>query len=310
MNMNDEAVRNNTGLYAPSERQFSEALAPEGLSSNVPSPDTSVASEAQESGFLVTLDVYQGPFDALLGMIANKRLELTEVSLSSITEEFIAYVRQLNFEDSLDEASAFLDVAAVLIEAKSAALLPGGADGEHDEQSMEALRERDLIFARLLQYKAFKRAGDDFRARLLANAGRFPHKPENDRSFAAMLPVLQWDIDGEALAKIAAQVLANAPLTEVSVAQLHVPIVDLQQQASLVRQRLTAAKGTVMTFTALIADAQSTMEKVARFLAILAFFKQGAIHVKQAGPFEELYLRWDTDLESTQEVSMSANDFA
>ncbi|MFT8986956.1 MAG: segregation/condensation protein A [Bifidobacterium psychraerophilum] len=275
-----------------------------------PGEGETCGDEYGEQGFSVNLDVYQGPFDALLALLANRRLELTEVSLSTITEEFIAYVRQLDFENSMDEASAFLDVAAVLIEAKSAALLPGGDDGSPSEQSMEALRERDLIFARLLQYKAFKRAGDDFRVLLAANSGRYPHTPESDRSFADRLPPLQWDVDGEALARIAAQVLANAPMTEVSVAQLHVPIVDLQQQASLVRERLTAHKGAVVTFKALVADARSTMEMVARFLAILAFFKQGALHVKQAGPFEELYLRWDVDAEDTQEVRMSAKDFA
>ncbi|MFT9110636.1 MAG: segregation/condensation protein A [Bifidobacterium psychraerophilum] len=275
-----------------------------------PGESESRGDEYEEQGFSVNLDVYQGPFDALLALLANRRLELTEVSLSTITEEFIAYVRQLDFENSMDEASAFLDVAAVLIEAKSAALLPGGDDGSPSEQSMEALRERDLIFARLLQYKAFKRAGDDFRVLLAANSGRYPHTPESDRSFADRLPPLQWDVDGEALARIAAQVLANAPMTEVSVAQLHVPIVDLQQQASLVRERLTAHKGAVVTFKALVADARSTMEMVARFLAILAFFKQGALHVKQAGPFEELYLRWDVDAEDTREVTMSAKDFA
>ena len=131
---------------------------------------------AVSPGFSVELEVYSGPFDALLSMIANRRLELTEVSLSEITEEFLAYVRTLDLARNMEEASAFLDVASVLVEAKSAALLPHDqTDGERDEQSLEALRERDLLFARLLQYRAFKQAAGDFRARLAANAGRFPH---------------------------------------------------------------------------------------------------------------------------------------
>jgi segregation and condensation protein A len=306
--LSQEAV--GSGMQAPRMSRASQAQVTNTRYADVQGEAAVDESTSPNTGFSVTLDVYQGPFDVLLGLLANKRLELTEVSLSAITEEFIAYVRRLDFEDGLDEASAFLDVAAVLIEAKSAALLPGGEDGEQSEQSMEALRERDLIFARLLQYKAFKRAGDDFRARLLANSGRYPHTPENDTSFADRLPELQWEVDGEALARIAAQVLANAPMTEVSVAQLHVPIVDLRQQAALVRERLTANKGAVVTFKALVSDVQSPMEMVARFLAILAFFKQGAVHVKQSGPFEELYLRWDADAEDTQEVTLSAKDFA
>jgi segregation and condensation protein A len=272
--------------------------------------DADIDTGVQEQGFSVNLDVYQGPFDALLGLLANRRLELTEVSLSTITGEFIAYVRHLNFEDGLDEASAFLDVAAVLIEAKSVAILPGEDGGDQSEQSMEALRERDLIFARLLQYKAFKRASEEFRSCFAANSGRYPHQPESDQSYADRLPALQWDCDPGTLAKIAAQALTNAPMTEVSVSQLHVPIVDLRQQASLVRERLSAIAGTVMTFRTLIADAKSEMEMVARFLAVLAFFKQGALHVKQAGPFEELYLRWDMQVEDIQEITMSAKDFA
>ena len=150
---------------------------------------------AVSPGFSVELEVYSGPFDALLSMIANRRLELTEVSLSEITEEFLAYVRTLDLARNMEEASAFLDVASVLVEAKSAALLPHDqADGERDEQSLEALRERDLLFARLLQYRAFKQAAGDFRARLAANAGRFPHPAYVDERVAAMLPELAWSL--------------------------------------------------------------------------------------------------------------------
>ena len=109
-------------------------------------------------------------------MIANNKLELTEVSLSSITEEFLTYVRGLDFTKNMDEASAFLDIASILVEAKSVAILPGGEDSQHDEQSLEVLRERDLLFARLLQYRAYKQPPGDFRARIAANSGRFPHR--------------------------------------------------------------------------------------------------------------------------------------
>lgn len=165
--------------------------------------------ESATSGFRVNLEVYSGPFDALLGMIANNRLELTEVSLSSITEEFLTYVRGLDFTKNMDEASAFLDIASILVEAKSVAILPGGEDSQHDEQSLEVLRERDLLFARLLQYRAYKQAAGDFRARIAANSGRFRPRRPMDEGVAAMLPELVWTLTPLELARLTAQVIAQ-----------------------------------------------------------------------------------------------------
>lgn len=267
---------------------------------------------AVSPGFSVELEVYSGPFDALLSMIANRRLELTEVSLSEITEEFLAYVRTLDLARDMEEASAFLDVASVLVEAKSAALLPHDqTDGERDEQSLEALRERDLLFARLLQYRAFKQAAGDFRARLAANVGRFPHPAYVDERVAAMLPELAWSLGAEDLARIAAQVFANAPASEVSLHQLHVPLVDLRAQAAVVRDRLQALPaGGSMTFVELTRDAHRRVEVVARFLAVLVFFKQGVLQFRQAGPFETLHLRWVEDAQDTGVVDIAEGDFA
>lgn len=267
---------------------------------------------AVSPGFSVELEVYSGPFDALLSMIANRRLELTEVSLSEITEEFLAYVRTLDLARNMEEASAFLDVASVLVEAKSAALLPHDqADGERDEQSLEALRERDLLFARLLQYRAFKQAAGDFRARFAANAGRFPHPAYVDERVAAMLPELAWSLGAEDLARIAAQVFVNAPASEVSLHQLHVPLVDLRAQAAAVRDRLQALPaGGSMTFAELTRDAHRRVEVVARFLAVLAFFKQGVLQFRQAGPFETLHLRWVEDARDAGVVDIAEGDFA
>ncbi|KAB5605357.1 segregation/condensation protein A [Bifidobacterium jacchi] len=268
--------------------------------------DAAVADAAADAGaFHVALDVYSGPFDVLLSMIANRRLELTEVSLSAVTEEFLAYVRALDLSHGIDSShgidpardidrmSAFLDVASVLVEAKSAALLPGDEQGRRDEQSMEALRERDLLFARLVQYRAFRQAADDFRARLAANAGRFAHPSVVPDTVASMLPELVWTLTPDDLAALAAHAFANAPADEVSLHQLHVPLVDLRAQAALVRDRLRAlAPGSSMTFAELTADARSSIEIVARFLAVLVFFRQGTLQFRQAGPYETLHLRW------------------
>ena len=271
--------------------------------------------ESATSGFRVNLEVYSGPFDALLGMIANNKLELTEVSLSSITEEFLTYVRGLDFTKNMDEASAFLDIASILVEAKSVAILPGGEDSQHDEQSLEVLRERDLLFARLLQYRAYKQAAGDFRARIAANAGRFPHPAAMDEGIAAMLPELVWTLTPLELAQLAAQVIANAPASEVSIDQLHVPLVDLRAQSLVVRDRLIAAlesKGDQsMSFSELTRDCTSRIEVVARFMAVLVFFKQGVLQYQQDGPFAELHLRWVSGVDETMnDVNISEGDFA
>lgn len=271
--------------------------------------------ESATSGFQVNLEVYSGPFDALLGMIANNKLELTEVSLSSITEEFLTYVRGLDFTKNMDEASAFLDIASILVEAKSVAILPGGEDSQHDDQSLEALRERDLLFARLLQYRAYKQAAGDFRARIAANSGRFPHPAAMDEGIAAMLPELVWTLTPLELAQLAAQVIANAPASEVSIHQLHVPLVDLRAQSLVVRDRLIAAlefKGDQsMSFSELTRDCTSRIEVVARFMAVLVFFKQGVLQYQQDGPFAELHLRWVPGVDETMsDVNISEGDFA
>ena len=200
------------------------------------------------------------------------------------------------------------------MEAKSASLLPGSSDNGPFDQSMEALRERDLLFARLLQYRAFKQAGEDFRVSIAANSGRFMHPGYMDSTIAAMLPQLAWSVTPQALAQIAAEAIANAPLKEVRIDQLHVPMVSLRAQAAIVRDRLrSAGDKTDVTFDELIADAQETIEIVARFLALLAFFKQGVLQFRQSGPFESLHVRWiaDNDTETNvNAVAMSEEDFA
>lgn len=259
-----------------------------------PESQTGGAIESDATaGFHVDLESYQGPFDVLLGMLANKRMELTEVSLATITEEFLAYIGAMDLTNNMDEASGFIDVASVLVEAKSAALLPSFDDGERDERSMEALRERDLLFARLLQYKAFKQAGLDFRTRMDANAGQVDHPGYVDDVIAAMMPELRLATDADALARLAARAIAGAPPEEVAVSQLHVPLVDLREQASMVRDRLRRLPaGGSMTFDQLTADTDTRIEVVARFLAVLTFFKQGDLQFKQDGPYADLHLRW------------------
>lgn len=268
-----------------------------------------LAISGASTQFLVNLDVYQGPFDALLTMLARRSLDVTEVSLSAVTQEFIDFVKHLDMDEGLESASAFIDVASILIEAKSAALLPHTQSRESDEQTMQALKERDLLFARLLQYKAFKQAGNDFRERFAANSGFFAHQAVVTEQTASMLPQLQWTTDALTLARLAAQALVNAPPEEVSLAQLHVPQVDLQAQAGIVRGILTEKTGEEYSFDEVIAGATSRLEMVARFLAVLIFFKQGVVQYKQSGPFAPLALRWVAGNSDSVVVSMNSGDF-
>ena len=270
--------------------------------------------ESATSGFRVNLEVYSGPFDALLGMIANNRLELTEVSLSSITEEFLTYVRGLDFTKTWMRPAPF-SISPLFWSRPKAWRFCRRRRQPDDEQSLEVLRERDLLFARLLQYRAYKQAAGDFRARIAANSGRFPHPAAMDEGVAAMLPELVWTLTPLELARLTAQVIANAPASEVSIHQLHVPLVDLRAQSLVVRDRLIAAlesKGDQsISFSELTRDCTSRIEVVARFMAVLVFFKQGVLQYQQDGPFAELHLRWVPGVaETMSDVNISEGDFA
>lgn len=267
-----------------------------------------------DGGFVVTSEAYSGPFDVLLGLLADRRLDLTEVSLSTVTGEFLAYVGAMDLTHGMDEASAFIDVASILVEAKSVAILPDAGSGERDDPGMEALRDRDLLFARLLQYKAFKEAGIEFRKRMEANGFR-PHPGCMDGAVRAMLPDVVWTLGTDELAHIAARALSNAPVDEVSTRQLHVPLVDLRRQAALVRDRLRSLPvGGSVTFDDLTSDADSSLIVVARFLAVLAFFKQGVVQFKQDRPYGPLHLRWAVDAHGRRPddavVTFDEGDFA
>lgn len=251
-------------------------------------------SPALDAGFSVDLDVYSGPFDVLLSMIAERRLDVSQVSLSAITEDFLDYVRGLDASRNMDEASAFIDVASVLVEAKSVTLLPSADDGR-DAYAADALRERDLLFARLLQYRAFKQAASDFRARMDANGGWYVHPAPYELQESKPLPELVWKSSPLDLALLAVKALSSSPAQlSVPLHQLHVPLADLREQARIVRERLSGLEaGESMTFDQLIEDAQDQAEVVARFLAVLAFFKQGVLRFRQDGPFSGLHLRWE-----------------
>jgi segregation and condensation protein A len=238
--------------------------------------------------FTVRLTNFEGPFDLLLQLIGKHKLDVTEIALSVVTDEFIAHLRALGDELDLDQASEFLVVAATLLDLKAARLLP--AAEVEDEEDLAALEARDLLFARLLQYKAYKQAAAFLREREAVAARRFPRDVGLEPRFADLLPEVLLGVTPEQFAALAVQALTPKPPPTVSVAHLHASAVSVTEQLLLVRGRLAVAGTT--TFRALSADCAHTLEVVARFLALLELYRQQLVTFDQVSPLGELHVRW------------------
>lgn len=240
------------------------------------------------AGFEVHLDVFEGPFDLLLGLIAKHRLDITEVALARVTDEFIAHIRAAEGTWDLGQASEFLVVAATLLDLKAARLLPSGE--VEDDEDLELLEARDLLFARLLQYRAYKQVAGDLGTRLADEGRRRPRAVTLEPHLAALLPELVWSLGPEQLAVLAARALAPRPAPVVDVSHIHAPAVSVREQAAVLGERLR--RGGTVTFRSLVADAGSTLVVVARFLALLELFREAAVAFEQAAPLGELTVRW------------------
>ncbi len=251
--------------------------------------------ESVEGDFSVTLAKVEGPFDLLLSLISKHKLDITEVALSSVTDEFIGYIKALGGD--LEKTTHFLLVASTLLDLKTARLLPQG-DVE-DEEDLALLEARDLLFARLMQYRAFKQAAAQFEARLGDEARRYPRSVSLDPRFADLLPEVIVSIGPEELARLAAAALEPRPVPMVSLAHLHAPQVSVREQAHLVVDRLRRERSA--TFRSLVSDADLPTT-VARFLALLELFREGVVAFEQASPLGDLYLRWTGDDETDIDV--------
>ncbi|WP_232797076.1 segregation and condensation protein A [Blastococcus atacamensis] len=238
--------------------------------------------------FTVRLTNFEGPFDLLLQLIGKHRLDVTEIALSQVTDEFIAHLRALGDELDLGQASEFLVVASTLLDLKAARLLP--AAEVDDEDDLELLEARDLLFARLLQYKAYKLAAGFLRDREARAALRHPRQAALEPRFAELVPEVFLDLTPEQFAALAARALAPKVPETVSVSHLHAPPVSVSEQMVLVRERLVRA-GTA-SFRALSADCEHTLEVVARFLALLELYRQQRVVFEQLTPLGELHVRW------------------
>lgn len=239
-------------------------------------------------GFEVHLDNFEGPFDLLLGLISKHKLDVTEIALATVTDEFIAWIRERGEDWDLGEASEFLLVAATLLDLKAARLLPV-AEVEDDED-LALLEARDLLFARLLQYRAFKDVAATLVERMSAEARQVPRAVGLEPRFADLLPELVLGITPEQLAMIAARALQPKPEPTIGLDHLHAPPVSVREQAALIVDRLRRTRSA--SFRVLVADADATIVVVARFLALLELFREGAVAFDQAAPLGDLTIRW------------------
>ena len=270
-------------------------------------PGGVITKRAATRAFEVHLDVFSGPFDLLLALIAKHKLDITEISLAAVTDEFVEHIRTARATKGswdLSQASEFLVVAATLLDLKASRLLP--RTGVEDDDDLALIEARDLLFARLLQYRAFKDVARTF-GETLALAGRMsPRAAGLECHFATLMPELVITVTPEQLAAIAARTLAPRPAPSVSLSHLHAPAVSVREQAALIGERLRRA-GTA-SFRALVADTDSTLVIVARFLALLELFRDAAVAFEQAEALGELTVRWTGPHQGRVEVNDEFDD--
>ena len=246
------------------------------------------ADRSGGGGFRVHLENFDGPFDLLLQLISRHKLDITEVSLSQVTDEFIAHIKAAGTAWDLDQTSQFVVVAATLLDLKAARLIPSGE--VEDPEDLALLEARDLLFARLLQYRAFQRVAKYFAATLEAEGRRFPREVGVEPRFARLLPEVTISIGPARLAALAAKALAPKQASVLSLAHMHAPAVSVREQAGVIVDRLRHQRA--MTFRALSSDSPTMLTTVARFLALLELFRDGAVAFEQLTPLGELTVRW------------------
>jgi segregation and condensation protein A len=254
--------------------------------------------------FRVHLEIFEGPFDLLLSLIAKRQLDVTLVALAQVTDEFLVHIRGRGDDWDLDQASAFLVVAATLLDLKVARLLP--AAEVEDEEDLALLEARDLLFARLLQYRAFKDIAALLRERFAREGRRYPRAVPMEPAFTALLPEVLLGVGPAEFAALASRAMTPRPRPMVGIDHLHAPAVSVREQAVLLSHRLRDVGAA--TFRALTGDAASTLVVVARFLALLELYREGAVAFDQVTPLGELHVRWVATEEAATELARWAEE--
>jgi len=257
---------------------------------------------ASTGAFSVRLENFDGPFDLLLQLISRHKMDITEISLSIVTDEFILFIRSLEQSGQgwrLDQATEFLVVAATLLDLKAARLLPSGE--VDDEEDLALLEARDILFARLLQYRAFKEIAATFADRIALSDKSFARVVALDASLSALLPEVLIGVGAARFAAIAERVLTPKSAPVISVEHLHQPLVSVMEESKRVVEALR--RSTSLSFRNLIADADTTPVIVARFLALLDLYRQGVLRFNQVIALGELQISWTGSLHGEVEVS-------
>jgi segregation and condensation protein A len=250
----------------------------------------SEAAEADNGGFRVSVGEFEGPFDLLLSLISKHELDITEISLSVVTDEFIQYLNQLDLERELDQATEFLVVAATLLDLKVAGLLPQGEVVDAEDAAL--FEARDLLFARLLQYRAFKQVAEFFGEHLEAESTRHARVVRLEERFRKQVPELIWNTSVDDFAALAMLAMAPREIPVVGLDHLHAPLVSIREQAQVVVAKLR--EGKPVTFRELVADAAVAGVVVARFLAVLELYRHAAISFEQDEPLGDLTITWSS----------------
>src|ERR1700678_4443838 len=262
-------------------------------------PEDTARSAAASSAFEVHLSVFEGPFDLLLALISKHKLDITEVALSQVTDEFIAYIAARTDGWDLDQVSYFLVVAATLLDLKAARLLPSGE--VEDEEDLALLEARDLLFARLLQYRAYKEVAAIFAAKMALAAKRFPRRVPLEPRFAQLFPEVLLGLGPNELARIASIALAPKPPPKVSTEHIHSPRISVRDQAKIIAARLRELGRA--SFRQLTAEALGSYEIVASFLALLELYRECAVTFEQLAPLGELYITWTGNTDSVIHIT-------
>jgi segregation and condensation protein A len=258
-------------------------------------------AEAQQTGFRVRLSNFEGPFDLLLQLIFAHRLDVTEVALHQVTDDFIAYTKAIGPQLELDETTAFLVIAATLLDLKAARLLPAGEI--HDEEDLALLEVRDLLFARLLQYRAFKHVAEMFAELEAAALRSYPRAVSLEERYEDLLPEVMLGVDAHLFAEIAASAFTPRPVPTVATEHLHEVMVSVPEQAEqLLAELQRRGSGQWATFSELVADCREPILIVGRFLALLELYRARAVAFEQSEPLGVLQISWTGDGASSEEI--------
>lgn len=260
---------------------------------------------SETAGFAVSLGNFEGPFDLLLSLISKHELDITEVSLSRVTDEFISYLKGLDEDEELEQASEFLVIAATLLDLKIAGLLPKGE--VVDAEDVALLEARDLLFARLLQYRAFKDVSAWFNSALSLESNRTARDVPIEQRFRDQKPDLVWTLSVQEFAKLAQETLTPREIPAVGLTHLHAPRVSIREQAGEVIRLLRASAG--LTFRELIGAVKDRAVVVARFLAVLELYRLTAVSFEQESPLGDLKLTWRAESFDDEQLATLGADY-